>query len=49
MNLRFVSESLFGMVTSVKINWGRKDESTRFDDEMALINQLIPLSGNFKS
>lgn len=47
MNLRFVSESLFGMATSVKINWWRKDESTRYDGDPALNNQLIHLSSSF--
>lgn len=44
MNLKFVSESLFGMVTSVEINGWKKDENTRFDDEVALIDQLTHLN-----
>ena len=45
--LRFVFESSFGMGSNVKINWWRKDESVRYDSEVALTNQVIHLSSSF--
>lgn len=47
MNIRFVFETFFGMGTNVKINWWRKDETARYDSEVALINLVIHLSPSF--
>ena len=47
MNIKFVFETFFGMETNVKINWWRKDETARYDSEVALINRVIHLSPSF--
>lgn len=47
MNIKFVFEPFFGMETNVKINWWRKDETARYDSEVALINRVIHLSPSF--